>query len=317
MIMFPAKLLLFGEYSILLGSSALSIPYNNYGASLRFIQDETGDLLLKAVNSNHQLQTMCEHFVENVPAAGLIIDFNSFCNDVSKGLYLDSNIPQRYGMGSSGALCAAVLQRFALKPNDQALGREMNNLVSLRNSFILLESFFHGRSSGFDPLVSFLNIPMLLRPAGELVPAAFHGGLLREKGIEVLLVDSGQPCSTGPLVSGFLVKFAPDGIIGAPGIELCRMVNSAIGKLPGADKDGLWNEIMSLSAFQLQHLNHLIPASFTPRWKEGLQTGLFTLKLCGSGGGGFLLCFTQQKEAALSYFNDRKIPVVSAGIFAE
>jgi len=37
----------------------------------------------------------------------------------------------------------------------------------------------------------------------------------------------------------------------------------------------------------------MVPAMFQNLWKTGLDTKAFYLKLCGSGGGGFLLGFTE------------------------
>ena len=40
-----------------------------------------------------------------------------------------------------------------------------------------------------------------------------------------------------------------------------------------------------------------------PAWQWGLDSGKFQLKLCGSGGGGFLLGFTTDYAAAKNYFS--------------
>jgi len=45
-----------------------------------------------------------------------------------------------------------------------------------------------------------------------------------------------------------------------------------------------------------------------------LQTGLFNLKLCGSGGGGFLLGFTSKYYQTREYFNERGIPFLKVEI---
>ena len=36
-----------------------------------------------------------------------------FRNDVNSGMYFDSSIPQGYGVGSSGALVAAIYDKYA------------------------------------------------------------------------------------------------------------------------------------------------------------------------------------------------------------
>lgn len=307
---FPAKLLLFGEYSILLGSSALSMPFKYFGASLKFIGHETGDLLAKAVDSNQQLKKMHCYFDFNSAAFNNFLDLKQLSSDINNGLYLTSTIPQRYGMGSSGALCAAIYDNYNIEYHSplQQVGIEW--IVPLRNSFIRMESFFHGKSSGFDPLVSWFKTSLLLSSDGVIAPVDFHMRLMSENGIEVLLIDSGQPCSTGPLVSDFLSDFAPDGMVTAKGEEFCGLVNSAIEKLLISGREGLWDEIHQLSKFQSTNLDRLIPATFRHLWVEGLKTGLFTLKLCGSGGGGFMLCFTKQKDAAINFFHDKKISVI-------
>jgi mevalonate kinase len=306
--LFPAKLLLFGEYSILLGSPALSIPFNRFGASLGFIGHQTGETHLQAEESNHQLRQMCGYFKADAAGFKQFLDVDRLGNDIRDGLFLASTIPPRYGMGSSGALCAAVYDRYAAERNNLPGRHGLQDIVLLRNRFARMESFFHGRSSGFDPLVSYYGTPLYLGREGDAMPVDFTGQQVSESGMEMILVDSGQPCSTGPLVENFLAEFAPGGVAGSAGTTLCNLVNSSAGKLLSGDMDGFRNEITLLSHFQLLRMSHLIPEALHQVWAIGLETGLFTMKLCGSGGGGFLLCFALDKEKAVKYFNDLQIP---------
>ncbi|MCX6305791.1 MAG: hypothetical protein NT040_12580 [Bacteroidetes bacterium] len=311
---FPAKLILFGEYSILLGSSALGVPFNHFGASLGYIGHETGDALVATLESNRHLKRMCDFFLEDSLFFNKILDCDGLSHDILNGLCLNSTIPQRYGMGSSGVLCAAVYDAYHVESHDITGHVDVTDLVALRKIFIRMESFFHGRSSGFDPLVSWLKTPLLAGRDGELAPVSFSGHSLADEGIDLILVDSGKPCSTGPLVADFLAEFFPGGMITSAGADMCILVNSVIGKLLSGDPEGLWKAIWELSRFQLMKLNRPIPAVFIPSWEEGLQTGLFSLKLCGSGGGGFLLCLTRDKELTMSYFTDRHIPVIQVSL---
>jgi mevalonate kinase len=310
---YPAKLFLFGEYSVLLGSSALSIPFNSFTARLNFPNGQKSELPSSASESNLRLKRMCAYFMDNELVFGVFLDLQKLCRDIESGLWLESSIPQRYGLGSSGALCAAVYGAYAVTPSSKLLN-EAELLVSCREHFILMESFFHGRSSGFDPLVSYFNIPLMLKTGGEVVHTELPAGLTTGNNLDVLLIDSGQPCSTGPLVSSFLDVFMPDGVVSSGGNEICEIVNSVIEKLRVDDVSGFWDKINLLSAFQLEYLNHLIPSSILPVWISGLQSGLFTMKLCGSGGGGFLLCFTRQKEAVIRFFDDKHIPVIHVNL---
>jgi len=69
---------------------------------------------------------------------------------LNEGLAFESNIPIGFGLGSSGALSAGVYDSFCLaKAND--------NLELTKKHLAQIESYFHGSSSGTDPLVSFLQ----------------------------------------------------------------------------------------------------------------------------------------------------------------
>lgn len=307
---FPAKLLLFGEYSILLGSSALSLPVSAFGASLKFISSASGDGRLQAEESNIRLRMLRDFFLADSPVFGSFLDLNKLCSDIGNGLYLESDIPQCYGMGSSGALCAAIYSRYATEPGDMRGDAGLKNIAKLRKSFSLMESCFHGKSSGFDPLVSFLGTPLLLDRSGEIATAGFHLHSMAENGIHLLLIDSGQPSGTGPLVARFLSEFAPGGITTSAGGELCSMVDSTINNLLQRNMEEMWNGLHSLSHFQQKHLCRLIPGGLLSLWSEGLRTGLYTLKLCGSGGGGFLLCFTREKEKSINFLRSIQISFI-------
>jgi mevalonate kinase len=45
-------------------------------------------------------------------------------------------------------------------------------------------------------------------------------------------------------------------------------------------------------------------------WQLGLDTNAYYLKLCGSGGGGYMLGFTQDLAKAKSVLKDYKLEVV-------
>jgi mevalonate kinase len=47
----------------------------------------------------------------------------------------------------------------------------------------------------------------------------------------------------------------------------------------------------------------MIPDSIRPVWEQGLKSGAYTLKLCGAGGGGFLLGIAQN-TATLEKLNE-------------
>ena len=54
----------------------------------------------------------------------------------------------------------------------------------------------------------------------------------------------------------------------------------------------------------------MIPARFHDLWKKGLDTNAYYLKLCGSGGGGYILGFTQDLPKAKALLVGHQIEVV-------
>jgi mevalonate kinase len=45
-------------------------------------------------------------------------------------------------------------------------------------------------------------------------------------------------------------------------------------------------------------------------WKKGIETNAYYLKLCGSGGGGYMLGFTEDVVQAKNALKDYKLEVV-------
>jgi mevalonate kinase len=292
------------------------------------------DLSGLTASSNEQLRKCYFHFIENRTVFAKFLDLELFNHELDRGLYLESNIPQRYGMGSSGALCAALYDRYRLdvafqKNNhirseimdqshtgenltlqEQTLINDPDKLAVLRSVFISMESLFHGRSSGFDPLVSFLKTPLLVRRDGFVSPVDLQASPVAANNVKILLIDSCCRGATGPLVNEFLVKYAPGGNTTDMGEIFRRLTNGCISSMFDVNPEPFFDAISQLSCFQVTELSYLIPSHLLGAWSEGLLTGLFSLKLCGSGGGGFLLCFTRHEALTLNYFNDLKIPVI-------
>ena len=65
-------------------------------------------------SSNHSL---CEYtkYLAGLSEDLLRLDWEALKADLDRKLYFDSNIPQGYGVGSSGALVAAFYDRYALE----------------------------------------------------------------------------------------------------------------------------------------------------------------------------------------------------------
>ncbi len=108
-----------------------------------------------AIESNRHLSDYLPYLKDLQEKAGSWdkLDLDRFESDIKNGLYFESNIPQGYGIGSSGALVAAIYDQYLINPNKNRkilTGMEISNLKEI---FSRMESYFHGVSSGLDPLL--------------------------------------------------------------------------------------------------------------------------------------------------------------------
>ncbi|MEL6862935.1 MAG: mevalonate kinase [Bacteroidota bacterium] len=277
---FPAKLLLFGEYSIIQGGQALALPLRLFEAAWKW-----GD---KNASNNDYYQKLLD-FTAYLEASTLSKDINHqvFRQDLNEGLYFDSTIPQGYGLGSSGALCAAVYQRYGLQ--------KTTHLGNLKTLFAQMESFFHGASSGIDPLVAYLQKPLLVnsREAREEGAAALFSPDVatapQSSAFSLFLLDTGRERQTGPLVQQFLKDCEDSHYLQRLEAQYMPVVEEAIEAFIRQDQSLLWSAFHQISHFQYQYFSAMIPQDLLNLWLNGLAQGSYRLKLCGAGGGGFML----------------------------
>ena len=144
---FYSKTILFGEYSMIFDSTALMVPMTKFSAHLRF----AASLLDQGVvASNASIKRFAE-YLGGHPEVKDAIDLTALNHDLENGLYLDSDVPSGYGLGSSGTLVAAIYDSYAKQKTD--------DLLQLKSLFGKMESCFHGSSSGIDPLQCYLGKP--------------------------------------------------------------------------------------------------------------------------------------------------------------
>src|SRR5690606_1486831 len=137
-------------------------------------------------------------------------DFKALKEDIKKGLYFDSSIPQGYGVGSSGALVAAIYDRYALNKITVLENLTREKLLQLKKIFGQMESFFHGKSSGLDPLNSYLSIPILINSQEDIEATGIPSQTQDGKNA-VFLLDSGIVGEIAPMVSIFMENLKDKG----------------------------------------------------------------------------------------------------------
>lgn len=273
---FYSKILLFGEYTVTTGSNALAVPLHIYKGRY-----QKGTISPKEnLGLNHLL-----HYIKNNENLVKYLDFNKFETDISKGLYFESNIPIGYGLGSSGALVAALYDNYAYNKS--------TDLTELKSIFASIESVFHGSSSGLDPLVSYLNQAIIIGVDQNLSTSNLN---IADKGF--FLIDSGISRHTMPLVTAFNAKMKQSNVFRDIVVELSKTNQAAIQAIIANDFQQTL--IQKISTIQLVHFREMIPESFYGLWSKGLETGQFFLKLCGAGGGGMILGWSEDADIVKS-----------------
>lgn len=308
---FYGKVLLFGEYSILFNSKGLTIPYTHFTGQLSYINDDKYTDYEFAVQSNKQLKEFLDFMLE-LEANGEMpcsIDFKRLAADIEKGLYFESNIPQGYGIGSSGALVAAIYDKYCTSKIEAVESISGKEISRLKEIFSKLESLFHGKSSGIDPLNCYLQHPLLIHSRDDISITGIPRSKFENEGV-IFLVDTGRIGKTGPLVNHFLEQMRFKDYEDIFKTDYIPWVNQCIADILSGNMRSFFESLIKVSSFQLKYFAKMIPENFVTPWKWGLDSGKFQLKLCGSGGGGFLLGFTTDYQAAKKYFSELKHEVI-------
>lgn len=297
--LFHGKLLLFGEYSVLLGSKALSMPFKMFKANFAFMSSNKSEAEKK---SNSELKKYFRYLLSNSDVFDSILNLSDLEKDLNSGLFFDSSIPISYGVGSSGALCAAIYKHYGnIKEYNDA------NLTDLKQRLSMLESGFHGKSSGLDPLISYVNKPILVSGNDKLELVNLQLDNFFENAA-VFLIDTQQKGDTAPLVNNFLLKCESIDFRNKIVEQLIPVTQQCINSFCNNDIDNFFESIQSLSSFQYQNFTNKIPSAYRALWKTGLDSNKFWLKLCGSGGGGYLLAFTRNMEETEKFLSKMKFP---------
>ena len=277
---YPAKLLLFGEHVLLLGASALTVPVPAFGAHWEQASPKA-DI--------RGLQMRLSEFADSEALRSIPgLNADQLKKDLLYGLFFRSNIPVGYGLGSSGALCAAVYDRYCKQ--------KTGDLAELKTVFAGMERYFHGSSSGIDPLTSYLNKPLFIRNKTEVSVSAPAEWLTAPP--VVFLLDTRLPRQTGPLVQWFLEKSGEPAFAERLNAELLPVHEAMVQAWMQADAAAFWPNLQGVSRFQLRHFEPMVPATIRDFWEKNLDHPDFALKICGGGGGGFMLGFARNREVA-------------------
>lgn len=301
--LFYAKILLFGEYGIIKDSKGLAIPFNAYRGALKTSDNLTG----QAKKSNESLFRFYT-YLSNLKTDLVSFNLEDFKKDLEKGMYFDSSIPQGYGVGSSGALVASIYDNYAFDKITVLENLTRDKLLKLKEIFSVMESFFHGKSSGLDPLNSYLSLPILINSKENIEPAGIPSQ--KEGKGAVFLLDSEQVGETEPMVNIFMNKMKNEGFRKMISDEFALHTDACIDDFLSGNVTSLFSNVKKLSKVVLKNFKPMIPDAFHKVWANGLKSNDYYLKLCGSGGGGYILGFTEDFEKVKKSLQDYKLELV-------
>jgi mevalonate kinase len=312
---FYGKIILFGEYGIIYNSMALTIPFTHYHGELSFsnIKDHfkytDHDF---AVNSNNQIKSFFNELndLQKNGNMKVSLELEALQKDIEKGLFFESTIPQGFGLGSSGALVASVYSRYAKNKIEGIRSISNEDILKLKDELSFLENYFHGKSSGIDPLNSYIKFPLLIHSRTDIQTVAIPRSKF-ENNSGIFLINTGKPGKTEPMVRRFLENCRKTEYHYAIINQFLPLNNSCIRRLIKGEMVEFFSRLQQLSQFQYRYFSEMIPEAFKPLWKHGFESCDYTLKLCGSGGGGFLLGFTQDLENALKYFSKQNTDLIT------
>ncbi len=285
-----SKVILFGEYSMIFDSTALMVPLRQFSAQWRF----ASHLLAQgAAASNASLQRFAE-YLSTLNGIKDNLDLQRFNHELYYNLFLDSNVPSGYGLGSSGTLVAAVYDAYAKK--------KIDDYLKLKEIFGKMESYFHGSSSGIDPLQCYLGKPFKITPKGvELLSDDFL-----KKDIHVCLIDTKIKSNTKPLVDHFKKQRQNPEFLNRFQKEYTPLVKSCIDTMIQGDTNLFFKSLKQLTKGQLEFLRPMITDNTLDLFTADYNFN-FGVKISGSGGGGYVLGFMDDVERASNLLKDYEV----------
>jgi mevalonate kinase len=302
--LFYSKILLFGEYGIIKNSKGLSIPYNFFKGGLKL-----GDFKNEIVKESNRNLINFKNYLKNIDSSIVEFDFIKFENDLKNGMFFDSSIPQGYGVGSSGALVAALYDRYALNKITVLENLTKPKILNLKNVFSKMESFFHGKSSGLDPLNSYLSLPILIHSQNEIETTGIPSQSSNGKGA-VFLLDSGMSSETAPMVELFFKSMKNKNYNKIIKENFIKTTDDCVEDFLKGNFNSLFSNMKILSKVVLENFKPMIPKDFHDLWAKGIESDDYFLKLCGSGGGGYILGFSKDFEKAKRSLSNYKLELV-------
>lgn len=285
-----SKVILFGEYSMIFDSTALVLPLKLFSAKWNADRGRSREFMSF---SRKELSRFCG-FLRGEKSFSNVIDLDVLEEDLQKGWYLDSDVPVGYGLGSSGTVVAAVYDRYAKTP--------VRDLMRLKDLFSQMESFFHGSSSGIDPLQCYLGRPFRITAEGAELLA---DGFLKNR-LQICLIDTEMKSDTKPLVEYFKRQREKEEYLRDFQRDYLPYVKGCMDAVIQGNTDCFFKRLQKLTSAQRIFFSPMIPDPVAELFERTYDFH-FGVKILGSGGGGYILGFTDDRQKASTVLRDKKV----------
>ena len=284
---------------MIFGSEALLTPYYSaFGEWSSVINRPSA----QAFESNESIRNFYNYLNDN--DGFRILDLKRFEMEINAGLFFDSNIPLGYGVGSSGALVAAIFDRYKLT--------EINDIPKLKSFLAKMESFFHGSSSGMDPLQCYLGKPFIL--SQQTTDNGQRMTILEDDfmsdDIHIFLIDTKIKSPTAPLVERFKELRKDATYLDKFDNEYVPLISKCIKSLIDKNNDDFYKYLSQVSKLQIELLSHTIPEETRDYFLTDINKDGFQVKLCGAGGGGFLLGFSNNIQKTNEFWKENNKHII-------
>lgn len=284
----PAKWVLIGEHVVLRGATAITLPHPEFALEVDWDQGTT-PFQADPFHIQDTVLSLYAQLAQRAPVRPL------------QGLMrFQNSIPIRAGVGSSAALCVALV-RLCVDWASLEKARELDpswldedgDLLSseelVQQLARILEDTFHGKSSGMDVAAVSFGAPMSFDLEGGASPL----GLRRLP--EFRFTDTGLRASTRECVLQVQEWFRADEV-------RARQADLELGQASLLARKALKEYDSGSTPAGLQHLAEAMQVAHTHFERWGLLTdsireqvrslrkqGALAVKLTGAGKGGFLV----------------------------
>ena len=277
-----AKIILFGEHSVVYGHPAIALPLPALHMSAG-AQPIAGESTLTSLDWSGPQSRAPQHFSPIRRATAVA---SEFAGHSGAGLAVStrSHFPPQRGLGSSAAAAGAVIRAILDAYQVSATAEELFELTQEA------ERVAHGRPSGLDAVVTCADSPV-----------HFQAGLVSPLNLPldawITIADSGVTGSTRETVGHVRAQYEA-----APrptGVLLNQLAGSAVSAL-GAMRAGDMNELGRLMTgahhvladlgVSIDELDALVATA--------LASGALGAKLTGGGGGGCIIALADTREQA-------------------